>query len=303
MQSAADKIGRQLGYLIGDSRRRLSPTEVDNVRRNLIEFGLAGGGDPAEVEQLVQATFHSFGLFVAEFMLGLNRSPARIRTDWELEGFAHLDRLNTNRRGWILTGAHTGNWEQLGALGPLLGRRLVAPTGVQFHRILSPLVKRLKRRWQIESVAVENSPRRLLRAIEEGALVALPLDGGSYRRGRTVPLNGGAWQMATGAAALSVRSGVPVVPVFSKRLHFMSQQVTVTAPIYPVSPRSGDSVVTSANISAATSAGHCTADSDDAVALMLRELSARLGRHLQSCRDQWCIFRPLGASGDSGCGV
>jgi lauroyl/myristoyl acyltransferase len=273
------QFAERLGNLIGDSRRRLCPGESQLVRENLIRLGLVDSSDPAVVDPLVGATFRAFGLFFSEFWAGLGHSPDRIRAGWELEGFEHLARLNRSGRGWILVGAHTGNWEQLGLLGPLLNRKLVAPAGVQFHPLLSPLVKWLKQRRGIESLAPESSPRRLLRALGNGALVALPLDGGSFRQGKVVPLCDGRWRMATGAAELSVISGVPIVPVFSKRTGFMTQRVRIQPPIYPDRE-----------------------NREAAVEQMLEKLSGLLGDHLRDCRGQWCIFRALEAA-DSGCGT
>ena len=256
-----------LGALLGDARRLARPHEVAAVQRNLRQLGC----DPHSLPGLVRRTFQAFGLFAVEFFHGLSMTPDQIARGWRIHGWHHLEELAASPYGFIMVGAHTGNWEHLSALAPLIGRRIVAPTDLQFHPWLSPAVGRIKLRRGVESVSPQRSPRFLLRALASGKLVAIPLDGGSYRGGFRVPLRGSRVRLAAGAVRLAVLSGRPLLPVFSLRTGFMQQDVLIQRPIFPPGRNSHKQAV-------------------QACALQLAEL---LGEQLRRAAGQWCIFRPL----------
>ena len=255
------RLAVAVGQLIGHLRYRLEPKSVAAVAANLAHVDL-----PAPY---VMQTFHAFGLFLVEFALGLMRSPRQVAAGWEIVGHENLDRLKTRSPGWILAGAHTGNWEHLVALADLLDRDIIVPTGTQFHRHLSPLVKWLKGKRRIHSVPTDRRLRSLQAALLRGQLVALPIDGGSYRRGIEVSLRGRPVRLAAGAARLSHLSGCPILPIFSRRTDFMRQAVTIHAPLYP------------------------TGQGRPAVHALAQQLADLLGDHLASCPGQWCLFRPI----------
>lgn len=262
-------IATRTGHLIGDARRLLAPGEAAAVRANLMGLGLAA----AQAEAASRDVFHAFGLFVIEFFAGLCVSPRWLAARWDLEGREHLDRLRTDPRGWILVGAHTGNWEQLGALATLTGRQIVAPVGTQFHPALSGLVKQLKRRRGVVSVSPALGLRGLARALERGDLVALPLDGGEFQRGVQVQLAGAPARLAAGPTRLGLLSGRPIVPAFSRRTALLRQHVRVLPPIDPRDWRRQES------------------------AALCQHLADLLGAHLEQVPGEWCIFRPVCEAG------
>ncbi|MFH1144162.1 MAG: lysophospholipid acyltransferase family protein [Candidatus Eisenbacteria bacterium] len=269
------------GAALGDLRRHLRPGEVRAVRGNLALLSVRG----AAADTRARAIFHAFGLFVIEFLRGLETPPEDIAAGWTVEGMEHLRTLSHARTGFILAGAHTGNWEHLGALGSLCGRRIVSPTGIQLHRGLSAAVKSRKAGGGVHSVPEQAGLRGLAAALARGDLVGLPIDGGSFRRGIAVSFCGRELAFPAGPARLALMSGRPIVPVFSRRTGFMRQDVRIGAPLWPP-----PADCLKADPSLKTRAAH--------------ELTAHLARalaeHLNVAADQWCIFRPLGTAAGGG---
>jgi len=259
--SAAEAAARA----IGGARRALRPGEVATVRRNLQRLGL-------DASRRGDDNFRAFGLFAVELFRGLRMEPARIAAGWEIDNHERFARLARDPRGFILAGAHTGNWEQLAALAAVAGRQIVAPAATQFHPLVSPAVATWKRAHGVRTIAPWASPRLLASALDEGALIGLPLDGGSFRRGRVVRLRGTRLRLAEGAVRRALLSGRPILPVFGLRTGFMRQRVRIHPPL-----------------AAADFAGS-PGDRLDALAQALADL---LGEHLGSAARQWCIFRPL----------
>jgi len=269
----AASAGARLGHL----RHGLCPAEARAVQENLRWLGLANSGASAPgedaAERLSREVFRSFGLFALEFLRSLAMDAGDVARGWELDGWEHLETLAAQPAGFILVTAHTGNWEHLCALAPLLGRRALVPTGIQMHRWLSPALKSRKQRWGIASVSPHGDLRSLLPAIAAGGLIGLPLDGGSFRRGLPVPLLGRRVRLPAGPARLALASGRPIVPVFARRTGFMRQRVRIAPPLWPPSER------------------EC--EPGTAARALTAQLAALLGEHLRATADQWCIFRPL----------
>lgn len=256
----------RLAFALGGARRTLHPGETRAVRLNLARLGFSGR------EKLVRDTFRAHGLFVLEFLRGLRLEPDEIVGGWQIDGHEHFARLARRPGGFILAGAHTGNWEQLAALAALAGRGIVAPAATQLHPWLSPAIGARKRARGVTTVDPAASPRSLASALGEGALIGLPLDGGSFRRGRQVRLRGARVRLAAGAARLALLSGRPVVPMFALRTGFMRQHVRIHPPL---------------------SAADFSGSPAERLSALAQALADLLGDHLASAAGQWCIFRPL----------
>jgi KDO2-lipid IV(A) lauroyltransferase len=267
----ASRSAETLGCALGDARRRLRPAEADAVRVNLIHLGLEVHRR-RDLDLLTEQTFRAFGIFLVEFMHGLSRSPQAIMRGWDIEGSARLASLLDQRRGFILAGAHTGNWEHLSALARYAGRQLIIPTDTQFHPLLTPPVRAWKARRGIDSRPPNASPRGLLRALEQGALVGIPLDGGSFRSEARVVLGARPVGLAAGATRLALQSGCPVLPVFARRTAFMRQEVRILPALWP---------------------GDFAGDRATRRQAFAQALADRLGAHLRRAAGQWCIFRRL----------
>ncbi|MCK4304363.1 MAG: lysophospholipid acyltransferase family protein [Candidatus Eisenbacteria sp.] len=291
-----------LGRRVGDIRRICFPAEAAIVRENLQYLGLAQTWKDGETEELVRETFRAFGIFLVEFIHSLTLSPQEIVRRWRINGREHLEEFRSCPKGWILACVHTGNWEQLGTLSPLLGRRFVVPTGTQFHPLVSRIVKRIKRARGVASTPVRRNPRGLLRALDRGDVVVLPIDGGSFHRGIEVCLCGRPVRLAGGAAQLSLLSGRPILPVFSRRTGFMEQLIDMHAPLRPSDagsariyrqPSSREHEGACDGEEYVMSDRRSTCGYAEAARKITQQLADLLGAHLSATRGQWCIFRSI----------
>ena len=136
--------------------------------------------------------------------------------------------------------------------------------------------------------------RPLLAALERGDLVALPLDGGSFRSGIPVKLLGRALRMAPGAARLACLSGRPILPVFARRTGFLEQEVSIGAPLWPTpigraAPGGPEQ----------TARGHSASGLSRGTARLAQQAADLLGAHLRRTPGEWCIFRPLERAGEA----
>jgi KDO2-lipid IV(A) lauroyltransferase len=135
-----------------------------------------------------------------------------------VEGADHLEAvMKTHRRALALTG-HLGNWELLPAscrLTPhaltIVARPLDSPT-------LEALSMRLREKAGVEIVDKRNAVRPVLRALAAGRLVGILLDQNAARHESVfVPFFGHEASTSRSIAVLALRTGAPVLPIFTWR--------------------------------------------------------------------------------------
>jgi KDO2-lipid IV(A) lauroyltransferase len=120
----------------------------------------------------------------------------------------------------IVVTAHFGNWELLGQAGALDGHPAVSVAAMLPNEWINRFVTKLRERNGLVIIPREGAIRVLLKTLREGGRVALVMDqntrlseGGVFVRFFGKPVS-----MSPAAALLSVRTGAPIVPVFSLTL-------------------------------------------------------------------------------------
>ncbi len=226
------RLGQWLGrawYAADAGRRRLA---TDNVARAFPDW------DAARVRALVRANFEHLGTVLAEFA-GLARTgPDVLVGRFRFEGLDHLAAARAGGTGVLALTAHLGNWEVAG-MALAVRERDVCAIG---RRIRNPgvdaWVAELRQRYGGRLIPHRNAVRPVLRALRGGALVGFLLDQRAPSResvrseffGRPVATN-------QGLAVLALRTGAPVVPMFTVRCGDV-HRVWLLPPVPP--PEEGD---------------------------------------------------------------
>lgn len=226
--------------------------------------------DPA-VERLAQRAFRHLWLNYRDLLQAPRLDAGALHERVQIEGEAVLQRLRRQEQGAILLGGHFAGGElalqALAARGwPALiaAERLQPPAlfdwmcrlrGTHGHRfapsdaLLTPVVRRLR----------------------QGGLVGLMMDRDTTGSGRTVMVCGAVARLPVGALRLSVRLGVPIVPLHAQRLRNGSVQLTIHEPLAFVSTLAAEETLTNG----------------------LTALAAQLERLITWQPDQWVLTTPL----------
>ncbi len=170
---------------------------------------------PAERRRIIRDVHRTFALVLLDLFWFTKRTPRRIdrwvRFDPSFDAHAM-------KRPLILVTAHFGNWEVLGQAAAHHGCVTASVAAVIQNRPVSRLLNRLRQRTGQRIVEQAGAVKALLKTLKDGQRVALLLDqntapgrGGVFVEyfGLPVPISGT-------AAALSVRTGVPIVPAFCR---------------------------------------------------------------------------------------
>ncbi|MEO6462739.1 MAG: lysophospholipid acyltransferase family protein [Candidatus Eisenbacteria bacterium] len=141
----------------------------------------------------------------------LDLEPADIRARTTIEGLGPVERAAQQRRGTVLVAAHVGEWEWGAAALAAAGLPVVAVAGVQMRAAWTPVLRQAKSRLGVEVVAPDASPVRLARALRQGAVVALLVDGDVVTARAAGSIGGHSVDLPLGPARLASRFGARLV--------------------------------------------------------------------------------------------
>jgi Kdo2-lipid IVA lauroyltransferase/acyltransferase len=208
---AGQWVGRGLGrlfYLLSRAHRRAARA---NLRR---AFG--NELDRRAASRLARAAFAHAGMMVvdAAYFPRLLRRPTGAVAVYE--GVEHLQAAAALGRGVLVFSGHFGHWE----LVALLQHRIGLPMSMVVRPLDNPrldaYLTMLRRRSGNEVIRKQQAARGVLRALRAGRAIAILIDQ-NVRGDRGVFVDFFGWPASTtpALATFALKSGAPIVPVFS----------------------------------------------------------------------------------------
>ena len=183
----------------------------------------------AEKKRIARRVAHNLGLLVAEVLALLrNRLPAGYIDDTE---FKALDL----KGGFLGLSAHIGNWEVLAWQArkqwPNVDTAVVAHRHANRH--INRLIERMRRAFGVSTIYQEASPRRTIRMLTQGKIVAVAPDQDvAHIAGMFVPFFGKPAWTPTGPAFLACMAKAPLLLCFTRRTA-NGLRLVCPAPLYP----------------------------------------------------------------------
>jgi len=223
------------GELLGSAAWTLARRERRRALQHLAWAFAPEGRTPAQLRRIGRECFRNLGRSFAE-LCGLSRGsagPGEVLALVETgEAVERCRRLLSAGRGLVAVTAHLDNWELCGAAVAAAGLPLVAVARRLYFEKYDRLVSGLRRRLGIELVYQDESPRRLLRALKDGKLVALLADQDVPRLdGVFVPFFGRPAYTPSGPAALAAAAGTELVLGYTVRESRGRHRLMVSEPI------------------------------------------------------------------------
>ena len=226
--TAVRTLGRGLGrlaYLVDAWHRRIA---LENLAAAF------PGRSQAERRQLARHTFAHFGSLLLELLKFSTYSRERMRAAIDSEGEEHARQAYDKGHGVLLFTGHFGYWEMLGLVQPLF----LEPIAVLARPLDNPALNaRLEAMRTVTGNSViyrQGAMRKVLRELASNHGVAFLIDQHLHtpdavhvdffqRRAATT----------SALAALALRTGAPVVPVFSMPLPGGRYRMVYEHPVDP----------------------------------------------------------------------
>ena len=193
------------------------------VRRRRIALGnleIAFGGEKSVAQRraVARATFRNLGEHLIDFSRMRWLTPDTFLSVVTVEGFERVEQLLARQAGLLMLSAHFGSWE----LGSAIALRLEPRMHVIARPLDNPALHRLVEAYRgyggCHFIPKNRALSASLRALRRGEIVALLMDQSSLRHeGIPVPFFGADAYTSIGPALMALRSGCPVIGVFSVR--------------------------------------------------------------------------------------
>ena len=222
-------VGRAVGllfYLLSPLHRRIA---LANLRR-----ALGPGPDERTLRRMARASFAHTGMIcldAAYFPRLLRRPTARLAV---YEGTEHLLEAARDGRGVLVFSGHFGHWELIALLQHRVGPPMAMVVRPLENRLVDGLVTRLRSLSGNITIPKQNAARGVLRALRDGWAVAMLID--QNVRGSSgvfVDFFGVPASTTPGLATLALKSGAPIVPVFSYPMPDGRLRVRYLPPLRP----------------------------------------------------------------------
>jgi KDO2-lipid IV(A) lauroyltransferase len=219
-------LGQGAGELAYRVLRKRRAVALANLR-------LAFGAEKSEAELRALNREH-FQLLAANLVAGLKCSTMPHDKIWERVTAnvpAPEDRLKI---GWIALISHIGNWELFSHLGEKYREYRF---GAIYQGLANPYIDAHLTGARMRSgITLFDRRREMLRSVKflrEGGVVGVLVDQGAGYAGLWTPLFGRLTSSSTFTAMLSIRTGLPVVPLSINTCGRARWRLTISDPVFP----------------------------------------------------------------------
>ncbi|MGH2786820.1 MAG: phosphatidylinositol mannoside acyltransferase [Actinomycetota bacterium] len=215
-----ERVAYGLAHAAGGVAARISKKR-GTVAQNIARIAGAEGGHD-EIGDLVVAAYRSYARYWLETFRLVREGPEYFLDRFRATGEENLDAALARGKGVVVVVGHLGNWDAGGAWVGARGNRLVTVAEVlRPRRMFDFFAAHRAALGMTIFPAQRGAMSHLVKAAEEGAVVAILGDRDLRGRGPEVEFFGERVRMPAGPATVALRSGVPllVAGVYSERRH------------------------------------------------------------------------------------
>jgi Kdo2-lipid IVA lauroyltransferase/acyltransferase len=216
-------LGR-LGFLFLKKRRAVA---VANARR------ISPALSVSEATEVARRCFENLGVNFIEVLLFPYLKKEEYPSRFRLEKNGSVDGALNSGRGALILGFHYSNWEIMGIASFLLQREIVAlARPLKGRAKLNDFLNYLRSSTGLTIIPNKGTARDVMRLLREDRLVAFL---GDQREKRSkavwVELFGEKVPTSKGIVALAMKTGAPVIPIYSRRDGFLRYTVLADEPL------------------------------------------------------------------------
>jgi len=219
-------LGRRLGDLTALALPRRRRVALANVAQAFPELSVT------ERRRVARRGWQHLGMTVIELARLLGRPLQATLGEMTLDGLEHLQIAMAEHRGALMLSAHLGNWEYLSAAAHLTGYPLSIVVRPLDSPALDAVAARMRLKTGVELIDKRGALRPVLEALRRRRMVGVLLDQNAARRESVfVPFCGHVASTSRSLALLSIRTGAPIVPIFTAREAPGRHRVVIEPPL------------------------------------------------------------------------
>jgi KDO2-lipid IV(A) lauroyltransferase len=244
VRALGPEAGSRAGSLLGDALRFIMKSKGKLARENLrAAYPEASEEWILEVEKKM---FRHLGRMGVEFLQFPDKDEAWLRQHVQVSGIERAHAALALGKGALILSAHFGNWEYIfKRLSYDFPKDVYALT----RRIKDPNVDLFVKEYREANTGAtcilqDNAGSQIVRILKKNGIVITVLDqNAGVKEGAFVPFFGRLASTYTSTARLSLRLGLPVIPVLGHRTTGLDHFVCVMDPIIPDPSLCGENAV------------------------------------------------------------
>jgi KDO2-lipid IV(A) lauroyltransferase len=218
----------------------------DRTHRRVAERNVAAafpGRSAAEHRTIVRGAFAHFGRLLMELLKFSTLSPESMLARVEFEGEEHVRAAHAQGRGVLFVTGHFGYWELQAMVHALRLRPMAVVARALDNPALNALLERIRTRTGNSVIYRQGTLRRILRTLQAGDGVGILIDQHIMTRDAIyVDFFNRPAATTSAVAALALRTGAPVVPLFALPLGGGRYRMVYEPPVEPPLPGADDPI-------------------------------------------------------------
>ena len=200
------------------------------------------GRPPAERATIAREMFSHFGRLLMVLLKFSTMSPADMLERVEFEGEERVRAAHALNRGVLLFTGHFGFWEINALVHALTLHPMAVLARPLDNPLLHDLLERVRGRTGNSVIYRKGALRRVLRALGENKAVALLIDQHIHTDAVLVDFFNRPAATTTALAAVALRTGAPVIPVFALPLPGGRFRMVYEHAVEPPDPEDPDAI-------------------------------------------------------------
>jgi len=213
-----DFLSRPVAIMLGRFFGELAAI-IDVKERKLAEINLKNAyGDTwsdLKIKLVARECFAMLGMNAADVILSRNWTAVELDELIDVEGIEYFDDAYSRGKGVVGLTGHIGNFELMAAWYSAVKKIPLSVIGRQLYdKRLDELIVDNRRRFGLENIPSDASPKKLLSVLKDGKMIGVLLDLDSSKvSGHFAPFFGRPTNTAAGPVAIGRKTGSPVVPM------------------------------------------------------------------------------------------
>jgi Kdo2-lipid IVA lauroyltransferase/acyltransferase len=198
---------------------------------------------PAERRALARAMFAHFGSLLLELMKFASYTPDQMRASIDVEGEERAQQAYQQERGVLFFTGHFGYWEIQAIVEPLHGHPISVLARPLDNARLNEMLERIRTKTGNSVIYRQGAVRKIMRELAANHGVALLIDQHLHTPDAVyVDFFRRPAATTSALAALALRTGAPVIPVFALPLPGGRYRLVYEHPVDPPSEDTHDAV-------------------------------------------------------------
>lgn len=211
------KINRLLGRWVGDCAFFLAAGQRKKTLDNL-KFAYGKEKSEFEIKRIARGVFRTIGENLFEFFTSPKLSGRNIDRHIKISGLEIVEKVLSQKRGFIVLSGHFGNWEFLAGYFGLKGYPVTVLARRLRYEKFDKFVNALRERMNVNVIYRDESPKVILRALKEGKPLAILADQDiSSVDGVFIDFFGHPAYTPTAPVTLALATASPIIPMFIVR--------------------------------------------------------------------------------------